>query len=62
MTKVAAEFDAGDLMNRVTMHVRIKGMDRLRWRIWIAKKLIWLAVRVAGFGRLEIAEEAESHG
>ena len=62
MAEVIAEFDADDLANRVTMHVRIKGMASWRLRLWIAKKLIWSACRVAGFGRLNISHEAESHG
>ena len=53
-----AEFVAGDLTKHITMQVKITGAGRLRARLWLALLIIRLAVKVAGFNRLEVEEVA----
>lgn len=45
MLVAKAELDMVDAMRRTTFHVKIKRGTELRWRIWLATKLIiWAAV------------------
>ena len=44
------EIKAGDLMKRVTLHVRVTGMRTLKIRLRIAILLMRLAAKVAGMG------------
>lgn len=37
------ELNAKDIMGDMTMHVSVSGLRALRWRAWVAVKLIRLA-------------------
>lgn len=49
-------FKASDLAKDLTVNVRITGMRRFRFRLAIARWLIWLACKVAGCG-LHVEDE-----
>jgi len=57
-----AEFDAADLVKDIVMHVRIKGMQRMTVRLWLAKLLLRSATVVAGLGGIEFDGEPVSAG
>lgn len=44
------DVDVADLMSRSPMHVRLRGIGLLRWRLYVASALIWCAARCAGVG------------
>lgn len=41
-----AQVDMVKLMRQTTMHVTVKRGNELRWRVWLATKLILLAAMV----------------
>ena len=43
MTQLSANVDAVDLMQNTTITVRMKRVKELRFRIWVAKRLVFLA-------------------
>lgn len=48
MASTAGTYRVRKLSHRVTLSVRIVETPELRLRVWIAKRLIWLAARVLG--------------
>ena len=51
----AAEIDAKDLAHNITATLHIKRGEQLRWRLWIAMRLIRLACWIGwmNFGGIE---------
>lgn len=43
-----AEIDKGRMMNQITLHVTVIERPSTRFRFWLGKKLIVLAVKVLG--------------
>ena len=44
------------MMERVTLHVRIRREKQMRLRIWLAAQVIKLAVIVGGWGGVEFVD------
>lgn len=53
---IPCSVDGPRLMERVTLHVRIRREKQMRLRIWLAAQIIKLAVVVGGWGGIEFDE------
>jgi len=53
-----AEFKMGRLDDNVHWHVQVKVSNELRFRTWLATRLIWLAFKIMG-GRITIEKVSE---
>lgn len=50
MSKLLTSVDVVDAMSGVTMHVDFKRTTEMRWRVWLATKLMSLAAWVLNCG------------
>lgn len=48
MAAILSEINAGELMQRMTLKVRLTGFKRLRIRAWLGAKVIALGVAIIG--------------
>jgi len=54
-----AEITAPQLMREFRLEVTVKGIPQLRFRLWLFKCLLYVAVWVGGFGGIEFVEAEE---
>ena len=58
---MAIEVDATELLNKVTVTLKIKKMRQFQVRIWLSTQLIMLAALIGGYGlKFEEIEDGES--
>ncbi len=55
-----SDYDAADGMKRVIATVKIRGMHKARFRVWLGVLILRLGCWVTGFGGLEIDTGSES--
>ena len=48
--------DANKLMQEITVTIYFKNINVLEWRLKIAKTFFWLAMKIAGVGKVEFEE------
>lgn len=53
--------DAQRALSQVTMKVYVKGLRRLKFRLWMADKLFRFAAWAIGVSRVDIITEEQAH-